>query len=204
VGLPSIARSPRHRKATFAQAAWDDMLCQMQTLETSRLRLSPFVESDANFILELLNEPAFLRDIGDKKVRSLADARAYIANGPLTSYRDHGFGLLRVELKDTAKPIGMCGLLKREFLEHPDLGYALLERYWTNGFAIEAASATMHYAANGLGQRAVLAMTALQNPTSIRLLEKLGFRFERIASFPGYDEASRVFIWKRESDEVMR
>jgi [ribosomal protein S5]-alanine N-acetyltransferase len=166
-------------------------------IETPRLRLTPLSPDDAAFILELLNEPAFLRDIGDKQVRSLEDARAYIENGPKASYRDHGFGLLRVELQTRGEAIGICGLLKREFLDHPDLGYAVLERHWSKGYAFEAASAIMGYAADELNLNTVLAITAPENPTSIRVLEKLGFRFDRIANFSGYTTSSRVFEWTR-------
>lgn len=178
-------------------------------METPRLRLRPLSPDDAPFILKLLNEPAFLRDIGDKQVRSIQDARAYIQSGPMASYRDHGFGLLRVDLKETGEPIGqpigepmgepigMCGLLKRDFLDHPDLGYALLERHWSKGYAIEAAGAIMKYAASELQLETVLAITALENPTSIRVLEKLGFLFESIENFAGYAAPSRVFAWRR-------
>ena len=172
------------------------------SIETPRLRLLQLSPGDAPFILALLNEPAFLRDIGDKQVRSLEDARAYIESGPRASYRDHGFGLLRVEIQDTGEPIGICGLLKRDFLEHPDLGYALLKRHWSKGYAFEAASAIMRYAADELELNTVLAITAPENPTSIRVLEKLGFRFDRMTKFPGYSTSSRVFVWG--GDEVMK
>lgn len=164
-------------------------------LETSRLRLLHLSEADAPFILELLNEPAFLRDIGDKRVRSVEDARTYLREGPMASYAQHGFGLYRVELKETREPIGMCGILKRGVLEHPDLGYALLQRYWSNGYAIEAATATMRYAQEQLGLSSILAITALENPSSVRVLEKLGFRFDRIVPLTGFDAPSRLFVW---------
>jgi RimJ/RimL family protein N-acetyltransferase len=167
------------------------------TIDTPRLRLSALSPGDAPFILELLNEPAFLRDVGDKQVRSLEDARAYIETGPRASYRDHGFGLLRVELKTTGEPIGICGLLKRDFLDHPDVGYSVLERHWSQGYAFEAASAIMRYSADELKLNTVLAITAPENPSSIRVLEKLGFRFDRLANFPGYTTSSRVFEWTR-------
>ena len=178
---------------------------QRLSIETPRLQLRPLQAADDAFILELLNEPAFLRDIGDKHVRSLQDARAYLEAGPIASYRAHGFGLLCVELKHTGEPIGICGLLKRDFLQHPDLGYASLERHWSKGYALEGATATMGYAADELKLNTVLAITALENPTSIRVLEKLGFRFNRIATFPAYDAPSRVFVWRGDAgDEVMR
>jgi RimJ/RimL family protein N-acetyltransferase len=169
-------------------------------LETARLCLLHLEEADAPFILELLNEPAFLRDIGDKGVRSLDDARNYIASGPVASYHEHGFGLLRVELKATGEPIGMCGLLKRDALDHPDLGYAFLQRHWFNGYAIEAARATMQHASEVLGLRKVLAITAQENPSSIRVLEKLGFHFDRNVLLPNYETPSRLFVWNPESE----
>lgn len=164
-------------------------------LETARLRLLHLSEADAPFILELLNEPAFLRDIGDKRVRTIEDARSYLRDGPIASYAQHGFGLYRVELKATREPIGMCGILKRGVLEHPDLGYALLQRHWSNGYAFEAAMATMRYAHEQLGLSSILAITALQNPSSIRVLEKLGFRFDRIVPLVGFDTPSKLFVW---------
>lgn len=168
------------------------------TLETTRLRLFELSEEDAPFILELLNEPAFLRDIGDKGVRSLADARAYIENGPCASYRKYRFGLYRIELRASGESIGICGLLKREVLDDADLGYALLERYWRRGYAIEAAQAMMRRVREQLALRRVLAITALDNGTSIRLLEKLGFVFQGVVPLAGFDTPSKLFAWEIE------
>src|SRR5262245_14852779 len=110
----------------------------MTVHETERLLLRRFTVDDAQFILTLLNEPSFLRYIGDKQVRSLEDARQYIMNGPVASYERYGFGLLLVELRESRTPIGMCGLLKREGLPEPDIGFALLPDFWNKGFAYEA------------------------------------------------------------------
>src|SRR5829696_5552552 len=107
----------------------------MTVLETERLSLRQFTVDDAQFILRLLNEPSFLRYIGDKQVRNLEDARQYILNGPVASYERNGFGLLLVELRELRTPIGMCGLLKREELPDPDIGFALLPDFWSTGFA---------------------------------------------------------------------
>lgn len=165
-------------------------------LETPRLQLFEFAARDAPFVLELLNEPAFVRDIGDKGVRTLRDALAYIESGPRASYDKHGFGLYRVTAKSTGEPIGMCGLLKRDVLEHPDLGYALLERHWGQGYALEAAQAIMRHARDALGLEDVLAITALDNPASVRLLEKLGFTYRCTVSLAGFDTPSRLFVWR--------
>ena len=147
-------------------------------METKRLRLREFVPEDAEFILDLLNQPSFHRFIGDKGVRTLVDARAYISNGPIKSYQEHGFGLYLVELKSNQLPIGMCGLLKRESLPHADVGFAFLPEFWGKGYAYEAASAVLAFAQKDLGLERILAITNPDNDASIQLLEKLGFKFE--------------------------
>lgn len=151
-------------------------------LDTTRVRVSPLSLDDAAFILELLNDPDFLRYIGDKGVRSLQDARHYLEAGPLASYARFGFGLYRVGLKPGGEAIGICGVLKREALEHPDLGFAFLARFRSQGYAFEAAAAVLTHARERLGLDRLLAITSPDNVTSIRLLAKLGFRFERTAS----------------------
>jgi ribosomal-protein-alanine N-acetyltransferase len=150
----------------------------MPALETERLLLRQFNLDDAQFILTLLNEPSFLRYIGDKKVRNLEDARQYILNGPVASYERNGFGLYLVELKDSHTSIGMCGLLKREELPHPDIGFAFLPDFWNKGFAFEAATAVMKDARERLKLNRVLAIVNPDNDASIKLLERLGLRFE--------------------------
>ena len=109
--------------------------------ETERLLLRLLATDDAAFILELLNEPSFVANIGDKGVRNLADACQYLLTGPIKSYEQNGFGLWLVALQETLTPIGMCGLIKREGLDDPDVGYALLPKFWSQGYAFEAAAA---------------------------------------------------------------
>src|SRR5690349_5438916 len=130
----------------------------MTIIATQRLLLREFTTDDAPFILELLNDPAFLRYIGDKKVRTLDDAREYLVNGPIAMYQRHGFGLYRVELNETHTPIGMCGLLKREELPQPDIGFAFLPDYRNKGFAFEAAAAVLQDARERLQLDRVLAI----------------------------------------------
>jgi RimJ/RimL family protein N-acetyltransferase len=149
-------------------------------LETDRLRLRRLSVDDAGFILRLLNEPSFIQNIGDKGVRTIEDARAYILNGPIASYQKFGFGLFLVETKEEGAPAGMCGLLKRDALEDVDIGYALVPEFWSRGYALEAASGVMSYASRELRLKRVVAITNPDNKGSIRLLEKLGFRYERM------------------------
>ena len=152
----------------------------MILLETERLFIRRLDVGDAEFILTLLNEPSFLRFIGDKKVRTVQDAEQYILNGPVASYERHGFGLCRVELKETHTPIGMCGLLKRDELPDPDIGFAFLPDFWNKGFAFESAAAVMNDARERLKLERVLAITNQDNESSIKLLQKLGLQIERV------------------------
>jgi ribosomal-protein-alanine N-acetyltransferase len=149
-------------------------------LETHRLRLRRLSVDDAGFILRLLNEPSFIQNIGDRGVRAVEDARAYILNGPVASYEKHGFGLWMVETKESATHIGICGLLKREVLEDVDIGYALLPEFWSKGYALESASGVLSYAREKLGLNRIVAVVNPKNQSSIRLLEKLGFAFEKM------------------------
>ena len=152
----------------------------MIVLETERLILRGLTVADADFILALLNEPSFLRFIGDKKVRTVEDAERYILNGPVASYERHGFGLNLVELKETHTPIGICGLLKREELPDPDIGFAFLPDFWRHGFAFEYAAVVLKDARERLKLERILAITNQDNEASIKLLQKLGLEFERL------------------------
>ena len=168
-------------------------------LETSRLNLRPFALGDAPFILRLLNEPSFLEHIGDKGVRDLEGAQRYLETGPLASYARHGHGLMAVVLKATGEPIGMCGLLKRDNLDHPDLGYAFLPAFGSKGYALEAAVATMDQGAKVLGFQTILAIVSQGNAASIKLLLKLGFAFVRLdALYPGEPEVA-VYAWENQT-----
>ena len=146
-------------------------------IETARLALRELTHADTAFIVELLNQPSFLRFIGDRGVRNEADAVGYLDRGPLASYARHGFGLLAVEPREGGTPLGICGLLKRDYLEEPDLGFAYLPSHWRRGYAREAAQAVLDDAATRLAIRRVAAITSLDNDASIALLQKLGFVF---------------------------
>jgi len=153
----------------------------MLILETERLNLRRFsADSDSPFALTLLNEPSFLQYIGDKKVRNLDDARQYLLNGPIASYEKNGFGLYAVELKESQTSIGMCGLIKREELPEPDIGFAFLPEFWKKGYAFEAAAAVMKDARATLNLGRILAIVNPDNYASMKLLERLGLRFERM------------------------
>lgn len=156
--------------------------------------------NDAEFMLQLLNEPSWLRFIGDRGVRTLDDARAYILNGPVEMYERLGFGFYIVELKKSEIPIGICGLVKREYLDDVDIGYALLPQYWAKGYAYEAASAVLKYAMDELKFKRIVAITSPDNHKSAGLLEKLGLRFERMVMPPGAETQVKLFAIDTEPD----
>ncbi len=165
----------------------------MKVCETERLLLRLLILDDAPFILQLLNEPSFLKYIGDKGVRNIEDARQYIVQGPQASYTQNGFGLYLVALRETLTPIGICGLIKREGLDDPDIGYALLPEFWRNGYALEAAAAVLMFASETLAIQRIVAITAPDNHTSIRVLNKLGLQFEKMILLPGASTESMLF-----------
>jgi len=161
---------------------------------TDRLVLRLLSVEDAEFILELLNEPSWLRFIGDKGVRTLDDARSYIATGPVAMYERHGFGLYVTERREDGVPMGICGLIKRDWLDDVDIGFAFLPRYWGRGYAHEAAAAVMDYGRNVLGIGRIVAITSPDNATSARLLEKLGLRFDRMIQMRDDGTEDRLFV----------
>lgn len=148
-------------------------------IETDRLTLHKFTEDDAAFILRLLNEPSFLEFVGDKGVRTLDDARRYLREGPIASYKQHGFGLYLVQRDEDASYIGMCGLLKRDTLDDPDIGFGFVPESWSQGFATEAARAVLDRAKSEHGLNRVVAITAPHNGASIEVLRKIGLQFEK-------------------------
>jgi ribosomal-protein-alanine N-acetyltransferase len=162
-------------------------------LQTPRLDLQALTFDDTPFVVELLNDPAFLRYIGDKGVRDDTGARAYLANGPHASYAQHGFGLLRVSLREGGTPIGICGLLKRDTLEHPDIGFAFLPTWCRGGYGFESASAVLADARAVQKIGRVMAITTPDNEPSIRLLHKLGFVLEDERSLAPDSPVLKVF-----------
>jgi len=148
-------------------------------IQTSRLELRELNFDDAAFILELLNEGDFIRFIGDKGVRTLQDARDYIRSGPMDSYARNGFGLYAACFRN-GTPTGICGLVKRDGLNDPDVGFAFLARHRSKGYAVESAAAVLAHGRQVLKLQRIVAITSAQNTHSIFVLEKIGLKFERM------------------------
>jgi RimJ/RimL family protein N-acetyltransferase len=166
----------------------------MKILETERLSLRHVGAGDAAFILQLLNEPSFISNIGDRGVRTEEAAIDYIRKRFTASYETNGFGLFLVELKQTGESTGICGLVRRDGLDDADIGFAFVPAFWSKGFAYESAAAVMDYARNVIGLPRIVAITAPHNEGSIGLLKKLGLHFEKNIRLPGYADESTFFV----------
>jgi [ribosomal protein S5]-alanine N-acetyltransferase len=162
-------------------------------IETARLDLRRLTPDDAPFMLDLLNQPSFIENIGDRHVRTLDDAREYIRNGAVASYERHGFGLYLVVVKDTGEAAGICGLVKRDGLHDVDIGFAFLPQHWKKGYAVESAAAVMDFAANVVGLERLVAITSPDNRPSIRVLEKIGLAFETTIRLTPTSEPLKLF-----------
>ncbi len=168
----------------------------MPILETERLSLCQLKIEDAPFIYELLNSPEWIQYIGDREIRTLDDARNYIEKGPMSSYSRNGFGLYLTRLKTDDTPIGLCGLIKRETLAHPDIGFAFLSEFMGKGFAFESASAVLKQGKTSLGLETILAITDTNNQRSIKLLKRLGLLFEKTITLPPEEKELLLFSSK--------
>jgi len=161
--------------------------------ETERLFIREFTEDDTDFIIDLLNSPGWLEFIGDRNVKNSEQASEYLKNGPIKSYKENGYGLSMVVLKESNKPIGMCGIINRDYLENPDIGFAFLPEYEGRGYAFEAAAGTIKHAKENYQISTVLAITVPANKRSINLLEKIGLRFVKYITTPNDSEELMLF-----------
>ena len=162
-------------------------------LETDRLVLSELTRDDSAFIIRLANSPGWLTFIGDRNIRSIRQAEDYLSEGPIKCYSENGYGLWQVQKKEDGMPLGICGLLNRKQLDHPDLGFAFLPEHEGCGYASESASATLVYAHDQLQLPAVDAITRPDNERAIRLLEKLKFVRREEEIFLQPDESLLLF-----------
>ena len=170
----------------------DHGLATPPELETSRLTLRRLLFDDAPFLVDLLNQPSFIENIGDRGVRTIEDAHRYLREGPMAMYDRFGFGLWHTALK-SGEPLGMCGLLKRDNLPDVDVGFAFLPQFWGRGFAYEAAAATLRHGAQKFGLTRVVGVVSEGNAGSIRVLEKLGMGFERMVSMREEEPPIRLY-----------
>lgn len=161
------------------------------TLQTERLALRHLTLDDADLMLAIWNDPAFIRNVTDRGIRTLDESREAMSKGALKLYEDHGFGPYHLSLRSDATAIGICGIFVRDGLDDPDIGFSLLPEFCSRGYAWEAARAVLDYARDELQLPRITAIVAPGNAPSIGLIEKLGLRFESTMCLPGeVDEIS--------------
>jgi len=158
-------------------------------METERLRLRPVTVSDTALMLAIWNDPAFIRNVSDRGIRTVEQAREAIEGGAQKLFDDHGYGPYCMALKSDGNMIGICGIFKRENLDDPDIGFGVLPDYCGKGYAGEAAAAVVDYARGELGIGVLTAIVSPTNAASIGLIEKLGLTFEQMITMPGDDHA---------------
>lgn len=144
--------------------------------ETERLAVRLLHSRDTSFLVELLNSPGWLKYIGDRNVKTVQQAMDYLTHGPLKSYQTLGFGLWLVEEKQNGTSLGICGMVQRDYLTHPDLGFAFLPEVQGQGYGYEVAAATIQFVRKSFDTQKLFAITKPNNQSSIRLLTKLGFQ----------------------------
>ncbi|WP_339779040.1 GNAT family N-acetyltransferase [uncultured Thalassospira sp.] len=166
----------------------------MLLITTPRLILRQATREDAEFILKLLNQPDWIHYIGDRNIGDLASAAVYINERLIAAYERNGFGLYPVDLRATGETIGLCGLVKRDTLPDPDIGFAFLDKWQGQGFAREAANATLNHAYNDLGISRVVGFTLPGNNRSIHLLESIGMVFDRTVFVDGDHQACNLYV----------
>jgi len=166
---------------------------KLQALSTTRLQLQEITFEDAPFIIELLNSPGWLQHIGDREVHTVVQANAYIQRSYIHFYKKYGFGMYKMVLTNTGQPIGMCGLVKRDYLDHHDIGFAILPAYQRQGYTFEAGEAVMQWARDTLQLTTILAFTSKANIASQSLLKKLGLQFDKYIKIPNDEEVLLLF-----------
>jgi RimJ/RimL family protein N-acetyltransferase len=193
IGKPGLGAQPQFDN--FAPLI-DAGIMMNYLLETERMRLKELTLRDKEFIIALLNSPGWLKYIGDREVKTIDQAQAYLKNGPLKSYQEHGFGLWLVESKAEVEPIGLCGLIKRETLDLPDLGFAFMPEYMGKGFGFEMAQAVLKFVRSKIKEQRVCAIVNPANAASLRLLEKIGFVFQKTVHFSDREQELLLFIYQ--------
>ncbi|MBK7341801.1 MAG: GNAT family N-acetyltransferase [Saprospiraceae bacterium] len=165
----------------------------MKSFVTERLTLTPLRAGDASFLLALINTPSWIRFIGDRNVHSVKEARSYLMKGPVQHIQDHGYGMRKMTLTEEKTPIGICGLVRRDGLPHPDLGFALLPAYEGQGFAFEAARQVLTVDTLHWNLSTISAITTPENNRSIALLHRLGFKQDGEVQLPGEQDKLAYF-----------
>ena len=167
----------------------------MTIFHTARLALHEFTTVDAAFIIELLNSESYIKYIGRRNIHTPEEAKKYIADNFEKSYTEKGFGFYVMELISDKSPIGICGIVKRDWLDDVDLGFALLPEYEGKGYANEASQAMLDYSLTVLNIKKIAAITMKENRGSIKLLKKLGLKENGTVIHPDEKVKLMLFVY---------
>ncbi len=173
-------------------------MSKQQPDETPRLRLRRLTLDDAPLMLAVWNDPAFIRFVGDRGIRSLDEARIAMEVGAMNLYETYGYGPYGVILKEKDKAIGICGLFRRDGLDDPDIGFAILPDFCGQGYAYEAARSVVDHSRADLGLSRLTAIVSPDNQASVGLIRKLGLRFERMHRMPDDDDEVAIYAMSLE------
>ncbi|WP_157972802.1 GNAT family N-acetyltransferase [Aureibaculum luteum] len=174
----------------------------MRLLSTSRLELDFATKKDAAFLFELMNDPAYLKNIGDRNIKTITDAENFIADKYIKSYKDNGYGYYIIKLKENLKPIGICGIVNREEMSFFDIGYAVLPEHRNKGFAYEATKALYDFAQSTLKINEIAAITDPENHESIALIKKLGMKYKKKIQLPNDDIECHLYSNKNKNKKL--
>lgn len=162
-------------------------------LSTERLTLRRAEATDTAFIVELVNDPGWLEYIGDRGIHTTAAALTYIEDKLWAAEAQHGYAMGILTRRDSGQPVGAAGFLRRDFLPHPDIGYALLTAHAGQGYATEICHALMAQGRSQFGFSAVLGLTSAHNTRSLAVLRKIGLTYLRTEQLPGWSDPSVIY-----------
>ena len=171
-----------------------------KTFETERLFLKPTSVEDAEFIFELLNSPNWIKNIGDRNINSINDAKKYIQTKMLPQLTKLGYSVYTLILKQDNIKIGTCGFYDREGIKGIDIGFALLPEYERKGYAFDSTKKLMNVAFNEFGIKEISAITTEENISSKKLLQKLGFQLNGITKLSNDDD--ELLLYKTKIDMI--
>lgn len=161
--------------------------------ETERLLIRPMSLDDGEFILDLYNRPKFIQFIGDRHIKTVADAENYIKEKFFPQFEKLGYGNYLILTKEGNHKIGGVGIFEREGLDIVDIGFSLLDEFEGKGYAYEAALKVKSIGMDDFGLKKISAITSEDNFSSQKLIEKLGLKFRKHVVLPGEDEELRYY-----------
>ena len=160
-------------------------------IETKRLILREISVADAQDMLRLHSNNQVQKYTGEELITSLEEIQNKIKERS-KEYKKYGFGRWATFLKRDMQFVGWAGLLYLPEFDEIDLGFRFLPEYWGLGIATEACRAILSYGFDNLKLKKIIAIAFKENKASIRVMEKIGMQFDKIAP---YEIGSSDAVW---------